>query len=225
MVLNKYVLAGMLAVNSLCLVGGVMAAVPERAAATETANDVRQDVELEKDQIRQDVADTVTDKRQDRDSDAADSRQDRNVEKNARAIEKNAENITTLQGLSGNQTFVLQLIGIFMPLLSLLATGLVAIQQVRAKNDRHAMAEETRSNLGQMGRSINGMKSELVAAVKAAAFAEGVAHASDTDLDTAHKLRQRATQLAEAAEEASKRADRLADEAVREIETKPPNGP
>jgi len=200
----------MLAVNSICLTGGVLAATaPNGAVATETVNDIRQDKEVQKGQAAQDTAGAAKNEKQDE------------------QVVKNSEDIEDLTRLTGNQTFILQLIGIFMPLLSLVATGYIAVQQSKAKNERHVMAEETRSNLGHMGRSINGMKSELVAAVKAAAFAEGATHAIDANMnpDTVEQLRLRAQQLAKEAEEASRKAAALADEAVRKIEEKPANSP
>lgn len=213
MVLNKYLLAGLFAINAACLAGGVMATVPDTVptgpVVTETANDARQDRKNESEQARQDQLGRTENEKQD-------------VQ-----VAKNSQDIQNLNTLTGTQTFTLQLIGIFMPLLSLLATGMIAYFQYKARAERHAMAEESRSNLGQMGRSINGMKSELVAAVKAAAFAEGAAHALSphTDPENVEQLRARAKELAEEAEAASRRAAILADEAVRKIEAKPENSP
>lgn len=205
MVLHKHLLAGLFCLNTLCLAGGVFAAMPA-AISEETTNDARQDQE-----------NATEHGIQDRRSETENAKQDVQTGKNSDDIAR----------LSGTQTFTLQLISIFMPLLSLLATGWIAFLQFKAKNERHAMAEESRANLGHVGRSINGMKSELVAAVRAAAFAEGAAHTLSTgsDAETIERLRERAAQLAKEAAAATERANRLADEAVRKIEEKPPGSP
>lgn len=133
------------------------------------------------------------------------------------------DNAADIEALSGNQRFIVQVLQILLPLLSLVATGVIAILQMRAKTERHALADESRSNLTHIAKSINGMKTELVAMTEAKAFLEGVAmHAAKSnDPELAKLVKARAAELNTKVDEASKEAAHVAGEAAVSIETVP----
>lgn len=86
--------------------------------------------------------------------------------------EDNAQRIEAAERLSASQNFTLQVLSIIMPLLTLVGTAAVGFMQIRSRGERQVLAQEQRSNLAAMAHSINGVKSELVAATQARAFYE-----------------------------------------------------
>lgn len=184
-------------------------------------------VVTEKDRI-QDAAVVVDQKRQDTAADVENTRQDvsagvasREQQDQQEQLDENTADIATL---TGNQRFIVQVLQILLPLLSLVATGIIAILQMRAKTERHALADESRSNLTHIAKSINGMKTELVAMTEAKAFLEGVAmHAAKSnDPELVKLVKARAAELNTKVDEASKDAAIMAEVAAVNIQTVPP---
>jgi hypothetical protein len=180
-------------------------------------------VVTEKDR-NQDAAVVVDQKRQDNAVDAENTRQDTAAGVASKEQQDQLdENTADIAALSGNQRFIVQVLQILLPLLSLVATGIIAILQMRAKTERHALADESRSNLTHIAKSINGMKTELVAMTEAKAFLEGVAmHAAKSnDPELVKLVKARAAELNTKVDEASKEAAYVAEVAAVNIETVP----
>jgi hypothetical protein len=171
-----------------------------------TEKDRNQDAAVVVDQQRQDNATATENTRQDAAAGVASREQQDQLD----------ENTADIAALSGNQKFIVQILQILLPLLSLVATGVIAIMQIRAKGERHALADESRSNLSHIARSINGMKTELVAMTEAKAFLEGVAmHAAKSkDPDLVKLVQERAAELNMKVDAASKDAAVVAEEAA-----------
>jgi len=180
-------------------------------------------VATEADRI-QDAAVVVDQKRQDAAATAENTRQDNAAVIASEDVQKQlTENTQQLEAMTSNQRFIVQILQILLPLLSLVATGVIAILQIRARSERHVLADESRSNLSNIAKSINGMKTELVAMTQAKAFLEGVAmHAAKSnDPDLVQLVRRRAEELNVKVDEASAQAAKVAEEAAVSIESVP----
>jgi len=172
----------------------------------------------------QDAAVVVDQKRQDAAATAENTRQDNAAVIASEDVQKQlTENTQQLEAMTSNQRFIVQILQILLPLLSLVATGVIAILQIRARSERHVLADESRSNLSNIAKSINGMKTELVAMTQAKAFLEGVAmHAAKSnDPDLVQLVRRRAEELNVKVDEASAQAAKVAEEAAVSIESVP----
>lgn len=71
--------------------------------------------------------------------------------------------------MTGDQDFILKLLALLMPFLSLLATGVIAWLQVRARAER----KEILTAQEKIATSIDGMQDKLIAATEKASFQEG----------------------------------------------------
>jgi hypothetical protein len=168
---------------------------------------------------------TPNDAVQDTHTQVENSRQDVAAGKEyARQDQLTTQNTSDIEDLTSNQKFIVQVLQIILPLLSLVATGVIAIMQLKAKGERHALADESRSNLSQMARSINGMKGQLVATTEAKAFLEGVAMyaAKSNDPALTKLVQERAAALNVKVEQTAHHADTVAEEAAVSIEAIPP---
>lgn len=122
--------------------------------------------------------------------------------------------------MQAQQLFWLQVLQTVMPLLSAIGIALVAYLQVKAARERSLMAQ-----------SINGMKTELVANTRAAAFHEGalLQAAAGSPEAPAAPVVQRGIELAEearkAGQEASKSAALAAGEKPAPLIGQPPAKP
>lgn len=104
-----------------------------------------------------------------------------------------------------SQLFWLQVLQTLMPVLSGIGIAVVAYLQVKAARERQLMAQ-----------SINGMKTELVAQTRAAAFFEGAHLEREKDNPDTPAVVQRGLELSDEARKAGEKAQVLAAQAAGE---------
>lgn len=153
--------------------------------------------------LPQSIEGAARDAQQDRTATAQNNRQDTTT---AVLAEKVKEQDAQLAILNAKNAFWLQIVQTFMPLLSAIGIAVVAWLQVKAQRERSLMAQ-----------SINGLKTELVATTRAAAFMEGAHLQAVKDSPDAPSLvTARGIELSEEARQASLSAHRLASTAAGE---------
>lgn len=131
----------------------------------------------------------------------------------AAQTEVNTQDIAEQARMSGTQDFILKLVAIVMPLLIAMMTGLMLYIQIKQKSASEARQVEQRADLILVARSINGMKTELVARSELAAFLEGAA------IDSA-SAEARVAELQEAVRIATEQANVVAHSTVTELDKK-----
>jgi hypothetical protein len=109
-----------------------------------------------------------------------------------------------------NEDELFKIATLVVALLSVLASVSVAVMQIRAIKERRDNADETRSNLTELAKSVNGAKTAAEAAAKAAGYFEGQAPHS-----------ARGDQLSAQAHGASEEARSISAAAELEIAKKP----
>ncbi len=125
----------------------------------------------------------------------------------------NTQRIEAAERMSASQNFVLQILMIIMPLLTLMGTTAVAYMHMRARAKTEVMAVEQRKDLAAIAVSINGVKSELIAATQARAFYEARTLELERQLNpgTASKIEARSVEISEEARLASVSATATSD--------------
>ncbi len=174
-----------------------------------TPSDKAQDEVLALDQHRQDVKIEAVADEVDADGNASATQQ----AENTASIKSSDARITANEKLTSAQSFTIQILTIVMPLLTLLATAGIGIMQIKARNEREKQAQEQRASLAAMATSINGVKSELVAATQARAFYEARTLELERQLDPAKaaKLEERTAEIMAETKAASIAAATTAD--------------
>jgi len=110
--------------------------------------------------------------------------------------------------MNEDELFKIATIGV--SLLSVFVSLLIAVLQIKAIKERRSNADETRSNLTELARSVNGAKSAAEAAAKAAGYFEGQAPTS-----------KRGNELSEQAHDASVESRNVSAAAELEIARNP----
>jgi hypothetical protein len=121
--------------------------------------------------------------------------------------------------LTSNQHFILQLVTISLGTIGTIVTGILAYLTLKVKNKQEQNMNETRDNMGQLARAVNGKVHETIAQVKAASILEGAKLESEraNSLDAEKYATQRIQQVVTEANEASKNASVIASDAATKI--------
>ena len=115
--------------------------------------------------------------------------------------------------MTGTQDFILKLTAIVMPLLIAMMTGLMLYIQIKQKAVMETISHQQREDLILVARSVNGVKTELVAKAELAAFLEGLHMQSQGDQLTPDS-EQRLTELKETVRHATEKAEATASNTV-----------
>lgn len=123
------------------------------------------------------------------------------------------------QRMTGTQDFILKLTAIVMPLLIAMMTGLMLYIQIKQKALTESHNIQQRQDLILVARSINGMKTQLVAKAELAAFLEALQiEGNNSPLSPASE--QRIMELIEAARHADQEADSTASDIITQLQSK-----
>lgn len=126
----------------------------------------------------------------------------------------NTHDVAQLQRMTGTQDFILRLTAIVMPLLIAMMTGLMLYIQIKKQK---AIVEanniQQREDLILVARSVNGVKTELVAKAELAAFLEGL-HMQNQGDQLSPSTEQRLAQLQETVRYATEKAEAAAASTV-----------
>jgi len=125
----------------------------------------------------------------------------------------NTHNIPQIQRMTGTQDFILKLTAIIMPLLIAMMTGLMLYMQIKQKAIVEAYSNQQREDLILVARSVNGVKTELVAKAELAAFLEGL-HMQNQGNQLSPSTEQRLAQLQETVRYATEKAEAAAANTV-----------
>lgn len=147
---------------------------------------------------------------------AAQARQ--NAAQAVQTNENTAEIAQIQQRMTGTQDFILKLVAIIMPLLIAMMTGIMLYIQIKQKAAGEARGVQQREDLILVARSVNGIKTELVAKAELAAFLEGVQTEANGVMSTSAKIRL--VELQEAARLATEKAEAAANKTIAELRAK-----
>lgn len=125
----------------------------------------------------------------------------------------NTNDIAQMQRMTGTQDFILKLTAIVMPLLIAMMTGLMLYIQIKQKAIVEANSIQQREDLILVARSVNGVKTELVAKAELAAFLEGI-HMQNQGDQLSPSTEQRLAQLQETVRYATEKAEAAAANTV-----------
>ncbi len=125
----------------------------------------------------------------------------------------NTHDVAQLQRMTGTQDFILRLTAIVMPLLIAMMTGLMLYIQIKQKAIVEANNIQQREDLILVARSVNGVKTELVAKAELAAFLEGL-HMQNQGDQMTPSTEQRLAQLQETVRYATEKAEAAAASTV-----------
>lgn len=125
----------------------------------------------------------------------------------------NTHDITQMHRMTGTQDFILKLTAIIMPLLIAMMTGLMLYIQIKQKAIVEANSIQQREDLILVARSVNGVKTELVAKAELAAFLEGI-HMQNQGDQMSPSTEQRLAQLQETVRHATEKAEAAAASTV-----------
>lgn len=128
-------------------------------------------------------------------------------------IASNTQNMAEMQRMTGTQDFILKLTAIVMPLLIAMMTGLMLYIQIKQKAIVEANSIQQREDLILVARSVNGVKTELVAKAELAAFLEGL-HMQNQGDQMTPSTEQRLAQLQETVRYATEKAELAAANTV-----------
>ncbi len=115
--------------------------------------------------------------------------------------------------MTGTQDFILKLTAIVMPLLIAMMTGLMLYIQIKQKAVTEAISLQQREDLILVARSVNGIKTELVAKAELAAFLEGLHMQNQGDRLTPDS-EQRLAELREGVRDATEKAEAAASTTI-----------
>lgn len=115
--------------------------------------------------------------------------------------------------MTGTQDFILKLTAIVMPLLIAMMTGLMLYIQIKQKAVVEANSIQHREDLILVARSVNGVKTELVAKAELAAFLEGLHMQNQGDRLTPDS-EQRLAELRETVRYATEKAEAAASNTI-----------
>lgn len=133
---------------------------------------------------------------------------------------ENTADIAQMQRMTGTQDFILKLVAIIMPLLIAMMTGIMLYIQIKQKAAGEARGFQQREDLILVARSVNGIKTELVAKAELAAFLEGVQTEANGIMSMSAKIRL--AELQEAARVATEKAEAAANKTIAELRAKQP---
>lgn len=125
----------------------------------------------------------------------------------------NTNDITQIHQMTGTQDFILKLTAIVMPLLIAMMTGLMLYIQIKQKAIVEANNIQQREDLILVAKSVNGVKTELVAKAELAAFLEGL-HMQNQGDQMTPSTEQRLAQLQETVRYATEKAELAAANTV-----------
>jgi len=131
---------------------------------------------------------------------------------------ENTADIAQIQRMTGTQDFILKLVAIIMPLLIAMMTGIMLYIQIKQKAAGEARGVQQREDLILVARSVNGIKTELVAKAELAAFLEGVQTEANGVMSMSAKIRL--AELQEAARLATEKAEAAANKTIAELRAK-----
>ena len=131
---------------------------------------------------------------------------------------ENTADIAQMQRMTGTQDFILKLVAIIMPLLIAMMTGIMLYIQIKQKQAGEARGFQQREDLILVARSVNGVKTELVAKAELAAFLEGVQTEANGIMSMSAKIRL--AELQEAARSATEKAEAAARKTIAELTAK-----
>lgn len=118
-------------------------------------------------------------------------------------------------GMTGTQDFILKLTAIVMPLLIAMMTGLMLYIQIKQKQAGDLRGVQHREDLILVARSVNGVKTELVAKAELAAFLEGVQIEAQGKMS--EMAEARLAELKEAVRLATEKAETTANKTIKEL--------
>lgn len=133
-------------------------------------------------------------------------------------LDRNTAAIAEQARMTGTQDFILKLVGIVSALLTPMIAGLLLYMTQKQKVVAETRSIAARDDLILVSRSVNGMKTELVARAELNAFMEAT-HLSETGKMT-RNAEIRLAELQEAVKYATAKAEALAVTAVEGLETK-----
>lgn len=133
-------------------------------------------------------------------------------------LNNNTADIAQIQGMTGTQDFILKLVAIIMPLLIALMTGVMLYIQIKQKQISEHRSVAARDDLILVARSVNGMKTELVAKSELAAFLEATNMADTGRMTPSAEIRL--AELQEAVRYATEKANATASAAIQGLTAK-----
>lgn len=133
-------------------------------------------------------------------------------------LDTNTEDIAQMQRMTGTQDFILKLVAIIMPLLIAMMTGIMLYIQIKQKAAGEQRGFQQREDLILVARSVNGVKTELVAKAELAAFLEGIQIEANGKLSANAEVRL--AELREAARYATEQAEKAASKTIAELTAK-----
>lgn len=126
--------------------------------------------------------------------------------------------------MTPDQLFIIALVSPILALTGTVIMGFIAYLTAKIRSEATGNANEARTNLGELAKSINGVKSEVVAAVKNSAMQEGARLESRraTSPEADHRATQRLQEVSQESTDASRDSVLTSREAEKVILEKPP---